>query len=512
MSSGDFKRALRARIHYDATNLPTISRFLLCNSRYAVICSGRGGGKTSAGCIRAYMRARNVDPRHWPLKWAVIRDTRKNIGKTVAITLKHWFPQPFARWRGKEDEPESCVIYVEHKPIVHFDFFGVDSPKDQDRFQSYEASGGVWIEEPCPISTNTEFLASGVSEAVLATAVTSLRNGPNPCVQITMNPPSADHWTAQLFHLPGFEAAGNFEDDMPEEQRRERENIRRETTVFMVPPSECAAEKEHPGYREQNRQILLATGRNDLFARLVEGRIGYAQVGAKVTPAFNASHLAPGIQVMPNIPIILSFDFGLNPSCIAAQLSPQGYLLIHRAWTRQGVGMKQLLELDVHPWLAQQPTTHWWYCGGPEAREREQSDSEETALKMIIQKLGPAAYRAGPVSWSARRDAMDDALTRTPGGLPWVRISQTGAPFLVRALDGGWHYPTDSMGRVRREGQPDKKSVFDHVGDAFAHLCAVLLHKTDAAARSVSSPTRAHSHVRYTSPTRSSAVTTRTGV
>jgi hypothetical protein len=434
--------------------------------------------------MRIIRRASLTDPKYHPLRWAVVRDTRKNIGLTTAVTIKRWCPEPYAKWRGKPEEPESCVINVHNKPLVHFDFFGVNSPADLDRFQSYEASGGVWIEEPCPFATNTEFVASGIAENVLASAVTCLRAAPEPGVQVSMNPPSADHWVAQLWQLPGFEAAGDLEYEMPPEQSRERRLIRQNSDVFMMPPDENAAEMTTPGYRERNRSILLATGNTALLARLHEGRIAYAQVGERVTPEFNGAHLAPGIVVVPNVPMILAFDFGLNATCIASQISPQGFLLIHRAWTRQNKGMKQLLEQDVHPWLAQQPVTQWWYCGGSEAREREQSDSEETALRMIIRTLGPGSYRAGPVSWSARRDALRDALTRSPGGMTWLRVHPQGAALLVRCLDGGWHYPTDSQGHVRNEGQPNKASLFDHLGDACSHLCAVILRKTDASSRS----------------------------
>lgn len=442
---------------------------------------------TTASIARAARRSHAMDRKYWPLVWAIVRDTRKNIGLTIARSIKRWWPEPYAKWRGKPEEPESCTFYINDlkTPFVQFDFFGIDSPGDLNRLQSYEATGGAIIEEPCPVATNTEFLTSGVSESVLATLRTSLRAAPNPSIQIVGNMPSADHWTAQLWHLPGYEAAGEMEAEMSDEQVTAREYIRAHSEVFIIPPEECPAELETPGYREGMRQVLLATGRNDLVARLVDSRVGYAQVGERVTPQFSAAHLDPGIQVVPNLPMLLAFDFGLNPSCIAAQLTPRGYLFIHRAWSRANVGMKQLLELDVQPWLSQQLTQSWSYIGGHEATEREQSNSEETALKMIVRTLGAAPYRPGPVSWSARRDALHDGLSRTPGGITWVRVHPRGAALLVRALDGGWYYPTDASGRVRREGQPDKRSPSDHIGDAFAHLLAVLLRKTDAQSRSV---------------------------
>ena len=471
--------------HIEYTASPTLARFINSAMFYNVACGSRGAGKTVAGLMRTIIHAKNHPERYWPLRWAVVRDTRKNIGLTVARSIRHWCPEPYAKWRGKPEEPESCTIALNKTPIVHFDFFGVNSPADHDRFQSYEASGGVWIEEPCPLRTNTEFISSGVAETVLATAITSVRGAPFPSIQLTMNPPSADFWVAQLWHLPGYEAGGESEIEMSPEQRRDREGIRQNSAVFMVPRWENAAERETPGYTERNRQILMATGHQDLAARLVEGRLGYVDVGERVTPEFNGAHLSPGMQILPSLPMILSFDFGLNPSCIAAQVSPQGYLLIHKAWTRDNMGMKQLLELDVHPWLTSNHLSQWWYCGGPEAREREQSNSEETALKMIMTILGASHYRIGPVSWSARRDALRDALTRTPGGIPWVRVNPQSAPLLVRTLDGGWCYPTDNQGHVRNEGQPMKRgNKWDHLGDAFAHLCAVLLKKTDSQSRS----------------------------
>ena len=467
---------------------PVAGQFMLSRTFYSLVCGIRGAGKTSSGLMRTILCAQETPDIFYPLRWAVVRDTRKNIGLTLAKSIRYWLPVPYCQWRGKPEEPESCDIYLGQKPnlqhLLHFDFFGINSPADHDRFQSYEASGGVWIEEPCPLRTNTEFISSGVAETVLATAVTCLRASPSPTVQLTMNPPSAEHWTAQLFHLPGWETYADLEAELPEDQREARRMIRAQSSVFMIPPKENAAEMITPGYTERNRQILLATGNTDLLARLVEGRVGHVDVGLRVAPEFHGGHLAPGLQVLPNVPLILAWDFGLYCTCIAAQVSPQGYVLIHRAWSRENMGVKQLAEQFVHPWLSQQPVEQWWYCGGHEATEREQSNSEETALRMIIATLGAAHYRPAPVSWSARRDAMKEALARTPGGVPWLRINPEGAALLVRCLDGGWSYDTNGAEQVKNGAVPPK-GRFSHLGDAFCALCAVLLKKTDAQSRVV---------------------------
>lgn len=460
----------------DYTPGATIEKFIASTSVYNICCGARGSGKTTGGFMRHIVQAQRTAAKYHPLRCALVRDTRRNIGLTTARTILKWCPKPYSVWAGKTDEPERCTIFINNKPLLTFDFFGVNSPADLDRFQSFECAF-VWIEEPAPLATNSEFIASGIAESVLASAVTSMRSSPHPSVAVTMNPPSADHWTAQLWRIPGYEAM-DIECDMAEEQVAQRENIRKSSSIFMVPPSECAAEIESPGYTQRNREILLATGRQDLYARLVEGRVGYANIGERVCPEWNGSHLAPGLTVIPNVPLLLSFDYGLNPTCIVAQVSPAGYLLIHRAFSRENMGMKQLLQAEVHPYLTSIPVTQWSYCGGPEAVEREQSDSEETALRMIQKTLGHAPYRSGPVSWSARREGLRDALTRSPGGMPWVRVNPAGAALLVRCLEGGWHYASDPQGHVRNDS-PDKRSRWDHLGDAFSHLCAVLLRKTD---------------------------------
>jgi hypothetical protein len=465
------------------TPLPTTAAYVLSEKLYDVIMGPRGSGKTTGTIMKTLFQARQTEEKWWPLKFAVIRDTRANLGRSFGRSIRQWLPAPHSDFVGKQDEPDACKIYLGPKRdlvhIAHLDFFGVNSAADFSRFQSYEASGGVIIEEPCPLKTNDEASSAGIQESVLAAAVTCLRAAPRPRVMIASNPPSGDHWLAQLFHLPGWEAYADLELEMDEEQLAARARIREQSGVFITPPEECAAELVSPGYRERNRDIYLATGDRSLFARLVEGRVSSVDVGVRVTPEFHGGHIVQGLRPMPHVPAVLGLDYGLNPTCIIAQVTPSGYLNILKAWTRENVGMKQLMEEDVQPWLAQSGITSWWYAGGVEGREREQSDSEETALRKVFEVLGPARYVAAPVGWSARRQGLKEALERGHGGTPWVRIDGQGAALLVRCLDGGWAYETNASEQVRNEQVPPKKR-YSHLGDAMCALACALLRKTEA--------------------------------
>lgn len=472
------------RITY--TPSPTVRRFIVSPTFINVITAPRGEGKTTGGLMAAVHHAMQQPETQWPLRWALVRDTRRNLGITTARTIGEWFPKPYSDWRGKPDEPESVTLLMREVPLLIFDCFGVDSPQDLSRFQSYEASGGIWIEEPAPAATNSEFLSSGISETVLAVAMTSVRGARHPRIQLSMNPPAATHWTAQLFHMSGYEEAGDLEQEMPRAQREAREALRRESAVFYIPPGEnTALDEKTPGYRERNRMALLATGRTDLVARLVEGRVGYAKLGESVTPEFAATHLAPGMQVIPHHLCYIAYDFGLWPAAVVAQVAPSGHLCIHAAFVLPNQGMEQLIEKRLRPWLNQHPEiTRWVHIGGYEGVQREQTNSEHNAVRTIVQLLG-GYYIPGPVAWSARRDACHDALIKSVGALPWIRINPETAAPLVRCLDGGWHYPTDVAGNVNRE-LPEKRGDMPSLGDAFAHLVAVLLRR--APARSASNP------------------------
>jgi hypothetical protein len=83
------------------------------------------------------------------------------------------------------------------------------------------------------------------------------------------------------------------------------------------------------------------------------------------------------------------------------------------------------------------------------------------------------------VSWTARREACHDGLSKYVGAIPWIRVNPKNAAPLVRCLDGGWHYPTDISGHVNRE-LPEKRGISASLGDAFAHLVAVLLRRSPA--------------------------------
>jgi hypothetical protein len=454
------------------TPTETQAKFIYSTKTYNILLSGRGEGKTTSGVIAMAIHALRF-PQYQPIRWALVRDTRRSIGITTAQSVRLWFPEGIAsKWRGKTDEPEFFEISINNKKILECYCFGADSLSDLNKFQSLEL-GGCWIEEPCPAAD----LSGGVSQDVFSVATTSLRQMPFPRFQITGNLPDANHWVVTTWGVEGGE-----EQDRSEEEQKSVNDIRANSTVLLIKKGENTSLDEiAPGYRERNENALRASGRADLIDRLVEGKVGSPKIGVAVTPEFSQAHIVDGLYVDPKDQLIMSWDWGLQPACVVGRLSPLGYLDIVASFQGKNEGVEQLIGRLIQPWKAiktqGQPMKPILHTGDPNGVAAEASNSDNSAVKRVLQMLG-GTFQQGPVKWDDRREPTHQALNRYFGGKPWVRIDRKECAGLIRSLDGGAHYARDPSGTVIRDGIV--KDYHSHVFDAFSYMCAYLIGTTSA--------------------------------
>jgi len=446
-------------------------RIIYSNKLYRVLLSGRGEGKSTTCVITMGVHAM-LHQAYLPIRWAVVRDTRRNIGITTAQTVKMWYPpnQGASVWRGKADEPEYFEISYQGKRIIEAYCFGADSLTDLNRFQSLEL-GGVLIEEPCPAAD----ISGGVAAEVFAIATTSLRQMPFPIFLIAGNMPDETHWVATTWGIPGAD-----EPEWTPEERASIEDIRRQSEVVIIPKGENRALDEiAPGYRERNEAALRVAGHAELINRLVEGKVGTPKIGEAVTPEFRDVHIADGLGIERGDRLILSWDWGLMPACVVARVSPLGHLDVVAAFQGRNEGVEQLIGRLIQPWLAIRrpfggaPITH---TGDPNGVTAEASNSRNSAVRKVLHMLG-GTFTPGPVSWDDRRDPTHQALNRYISGRPWVRIDRKEAAGLIRALDGGAHYKKDPSGNIIKDGVV--KDFHSHVFEAFAYLCAFVVRERE---------------------------------
>jgi len=441
-------------VHY--TPGPTVAAFIRSMADIAIIMGSRGEGKTTGGIYRLLYKAEQESREKWPLKVAVVRDTYENVKRTVIESLR--------LERKVRNLPVTGIDGLEPRIVniagrVEMHMFGMDTMPDANKFQGM-GIGGLWIEEPAPAAD----LTSGVPVEVLAIGMTSLRQpGWKPFVQITMNPPDEDHWSIKIM-------------DTIRELGLESEHPISVQLLTIVPGEN---DQNLPiGYRERNRQILLSIGREDLVHRLVEGKIGSVQLGYAVTPDYNRNiHLARGpLPWLPGGQPLRFWDFGLHPAAIIAQQTPSGFLRIFAAFQGENVGLEQLLDNQVIPWLVRRKLNpkrdgKWRDIGDPAGFTPDQTNSERSNVTTLYDVL-QATLEPAPKDWSARRDACRGALTKLVGGVPLIQIdpSQDTKP-LRRALEGGWHYKRNASGKI---SEKPMKDIHSHPGDAFGYGVSVL--------------------------------------
>lgn len=236
-----------------------------------------------------------------------------------------------------------------------------------------------------------------------------------------------------------------------------------------------------PDQQAANRAVFAYSP--TLQKRLADGEWVMAEQGQAVAEGFDAAihvttqPLAPS----PNLLLGLGWDGGHSPSCVIGQ-NHQQQIQIYAAMNELHVGVLELIEQQIHPWLMEHAPWVLLNHGidlvhiiDPNMATPGQSTITDSAERMILAKLGGRIVR-GPVRWPPRREAVLRVLApRHERGLIPLRIVESpDTDLLVQSLAGRWYYP-ESNGQVDRTGAKKPNSPWADIGDAFANLAGWLL-------------------------------------
>ena len=419
---------------------PTVWRFVCSDANVPILQGPRGEGKTVGGVSRI-LRVASSNPAAQPLKGIVIRDTWVNLERTVIETLLEGVGRGW--WDAEFHEGGSEVIL--NGGIAKLWCLGMDRPQDANKLQGLAGALG-WLEEPAPAAD----LSSGVPVDVYGLLWSSIRQPGFPrSVQLTMNPPDVEHWTQKL--------------DNTENLSVER---------FQIPPGE---NRHLPaGYREQMRDALIQSGRGDLVARLVEGKVGDVVVGEAVIHNFSRlQHVADEpLPIFPQLETLRFWDSGtpnLHPAIVWAQAGPFG-LNVLGSRVATNLGTQEFIEDEVLPFQRRyfpaeatpvrsvkgfQKAIHrawrWRNIGDPSCLTPEGTSSQRT-VALVIQEMLGGGFEPGPQDWDRVRQAMLALFLKAGKGdrKRFVQVDPTENEILIRGLGGRFHFPRDmATGRIQ---------------------------------------------------------------
>jgi hypothetical protein len=429
---------------------PTQRKFIESRAEADLFDCRKGEGKSAGLCWACFYHT-----KHNPGATSLfIRDTWENLRRTTLQEFLRWFPDGiFGEWRKGDKE----YIWNTEKTGLKGKviFMGVESDEDASKIASMPLAA-VYIDEPSGAAGES----SGVSEFVFDTAFAQLRQPGMKwySAKLAQNNPDESHWTYRRFWDPGTPATGK-EELLPQQvpgfvawQTKSPENV----------------ENLPPGYYDRMERTWAH--RPDLLRRFVEGKHGYQQVGKPVTPEWSDDlHLARKMEPVKDVPLILLWDGGLNPTCIITQITPLGDWLILESFVGDEIGMYELIGDVIKPRLAMGYVGYERsHIGDPALKNREQSSSIQSAAKVIKKELG-GVFRKGVVGLE-RIDPLRAALRKVRQGRGIIRVDKDKAHHVWWALRGGWHR------HVNRSGAAGDivKDKHSHPGDCMSYGASLL--------------------------------------
>lgn len=448
---------------------PTAWAFVKSDADIAILLGPRGAGKSTAGMVGLLHHAAQF-PDAQPIRGAIIRDTFTNLRRTVLETIQDGATRGW--WDAEFRDGGAEVIL--NGGVAKVYLMGMETSSDMTRFQGLEL-GFAWIEEAAPAAD----IRGGVDQLVVGSAMSSMRQaGVKPRLQITSNVPDEDHW---LLHLTEGTVVG-----IPDPRKIETFWLTKYDNLDFLTP----------GYYDRMAAQYIADGRPDLADRLVEGKVGFIASGVAVTPEFGSAHVGPTF-FDEKAPIIRGWDFGLNPTCVWLTVTPKGRIYVLGCVVGDNIGLEQLIENAVKPWQARYEigkpvatlsggfgrgaSTGFTFrdIGDPSGLQREQSNSDRSAVWTLQQMLPGASFEAAPPDWPARRDSVRAVLNRMIEGRPRL-IVDPEAKAVVKALRGGWRYHKTPDGKV---SHLPIKDIHSHPGDALGYVLSVICPVQDVVAR-----------------------------
>lgn len=438
---------------------PTQRTFIESRHQADLFSSRKGEGK-SAGLVWSAFYYTKHNPGATGL---FIRDTFENLKKTTMQEFFFWFPDGvFGHYHAQDKVWTWDTARTGLKGKIYW--MGADDDKAATKIASMPLAFAC-VDEPSPAAGDS----SGVPEMVFDTIMGQLRQPGMKwyTVKLAQNNPDESHWTYKRFVDPG----------MPPDRVKKRMAAAGITLLPDQEPGFIAHQTREPenlnnlppGYYENLEEMW--GHRPDLVKRFIKGKYGYQQVGRPVTGEWNDDlHLARDLRPVKGSPLWLLWDGGHNPTCIITQITPIGYWLFLEAFVGDGIGAYQLIENKVAPAIASRyEGFELFHTGDPNLNTGEQSDTNQSAVKVILKTLGGKWY-PGPDAIEERTMPLKSVLGRTIEGVGVIQVDKVRAKAVWFALRGGWHYHVAKSGAVGTI----KKNKHSHPGDAVGYGAAKL--------------------------------------
>lgn len=447
---------------------PTCAAFMRSDAFGRLIAGPVGSGKTTACVLEILRRATEQAPAADGLRYtrfAITRQTLRQLLDTVLKDVKQWLG-PLGEWRISEKTFFLNFGDVRSELI----FIPLEDATDQARLLSMQLTA-CWMSEAIEMDLDVIGPISG-------------RLGRYP---------SGIHGTPTWF---GLIADTNFPTEMTP-WHTFMENSPLGWQIFKQ-PSGLAPEAENLNWLVQKEDTIrlpidhparIAQGRkyyerfveqfgedSDWVRRYVKAEYGDDPSGAAVFKnTFRTDfHIVEDTLLIPGYPLLIGQDFGRNPWSLICQMDHLGRLIVHEEVPGTNVGLEKHVQQSLRPVLFSSK-----YLGfrvaivGDPSGVAKGNVTEESCFD-ALQRLGLPCFPAPTNDIEPRLRAVEALLGRQTNGGPTLMISRKGAPFLCRAMSGGYRFTKLKTGALRTVPDKTDKEGFSHVADDLQYVALVV--------------------------------------
>ncbi len=444
------------------TPAPTLARFMRSQAFIRIVSGPVGSGKTTA-CIMELLRMAQQQPlssdgvRH--SRFVVVRNTFRQLRDTTIKSVHEFIPPGVAgKWHAS-----SSTFFLKFGDVEsEWMFRALDSPEDASNLLSLEVTGG-WLNEAREIDSEIfrpllgrvgrypagKSLPPGVSFRAFVIADTNPPNVGSFWHGMMETPPVSE--LAELLGLPaGSKVVETFR--QPSGLSPQAENM----------------ENLPKGYYQ--RMVALADEKGEEWLKVhVHGEYGADQHHLPVYPEFRRQmHVATShLTAITARPLVLSFDWGRTPACVAMQIDANSRYNILAEWFVEGTSVDAFLDYLMPQLRGRFPDhlpSNYVCIGDPAGRQRAQA--QDITCFEIARNHG-LLVRDGPQAPETRIGSVRRLLTRLlPDGSPALRIDPS-CRILIAGFEGDYRFK-----RVRTTDDitatPDKNKA-SHLHDALQY-------------------------------------------
>ena len=454
----------------DYTAGPTASRFHADFDSFVRVLLGPVGGGKTVGCIMDVIAKSIMQEAYRGVRrtrWGIVRATYPELKNTTLKTFQAWVPDSICHinmappFSGVFRQALPDGTYVEAEII----FLALDQPDDVKKLKSIEFTG-IFINE-VRYCDETIFLTckERVGRFPEKKPDEGFMGATWSGIIADTNAWSTTHWLYEMFDKGNVPEGHKLYEQPPAIYW---EKTGKDTGKWVVNPD--AENLRYLPVNYYERQLI--GGKDDILRVELGLERGMSRMGKPVFPQFSEKfHVSPEtLRPRRGLPIVVSFDWGLNPACVVCQLHPGGQLQVYDVTNPTDESFEEFLDNYVVP-LLQKKYVGFKIQGVGDPAGRGRSGLDKRTPFMILKERGIDCKPCHTNLFLPRKEAVDWFLDRH-------KLLLDPSLTVLREGFGGGYFYAELQGAAHKgiHKEVPVKNNYSHPMDAVQYACTYVKH------------------------------------